>query len=85
MWHLKLKEVNLLFECVTKSNSNFQAYEDNGDEIIGGQEAEENLHPWIARIVGGCAKGLCLKQLIVNSFFLDVVASLGKRQDKTMC
>ena len=70
----------MVYECVTKSNPNFEAYEDNGDEIIGGREAEENLHPWIARIVGRCATGLSLKYLIVNSFFMDAlnaVASLG--------
>ena len=61
IWYLELNEVNMVYECVTKSNPNFQAYEDNGDEIIGGREAEENLHPWIARIVGRCATGLSLK------------------------
>ena len=45
---------------------NLQQYEDDGLRIIGGKKAEEHSHPWIARIVLGCAEGLCLKELIEN-------------------
>ena len=49
--------------------TNFQQYEDDGLRIIGGKKAVEHSHPWIARIVKGCAGGLCLKELIANIFY----------------
>ena len=61
---------------VSKSIPIFQPYEDDGLRIIGGKKAVEHSHPWIARIVRGCAKGLCLKDLIANFFFLDTLAAL---------
>ena len=31
--------------------------------MIGGKEAEKHTQPWIVRLVGGCSRGLCLKNL----------------------
>jgi len=56
---------------------------DDGMRIIGGRKAKENSHPWIARLVRGCAAGLCAGALISRRHVLTAYHCTFNKNDKT--
>ena len=54
-----------------------------GERVIGGKEATAHLFPWIVRLGGGCAGGLCGGSLITRRLIATAFHCTLSEDDKT--